>query len=427
MDTYPFLGGDIMIANFFAPHLVSWYCDIYINVYGIDKSYEDIMLKFNNYLKVLVNTVEFEVFSNTILILGLVLLLFHFFGDLTEKATMKQLSLLQLGKSFCACFGTIFVLFHTKEIFIFMLELVESLNSMINVQPFGVSSLHDFYYNETVQLMFSRCVSEHFSLWSILGYTLTAFVLMLVDLGTKLYVLYYAATRTVQLFIFYILAPIGVVDIFENGPGGTINFNSGGFRYLKKIFAIMLQLVAIAVVTQAFPLLTTTINAGYFEDQGDTSLKTEGDMAMARAKSISYPARNLEYTDHHAPIRDLVIEGKNTILESLKSLSDAIGNGDDDDDSEQQGQAPEPIDESEKYKVTDVVNLDGSIVDEEKNKEIIKNPEYRMTIESTEMFFNWCTGADGAKMGLFIILMITKVLLIYSASKLCNYIVGISV
>ena len=66
-------------------------------------------------------------------------------------------------------------------------------------------------------------------------------------------------------------------------------------------------------------------------------------------------------------------------------------------------------------------NMDGFI------KEIKKDTNYRMTIESTEKFFDWCTGADGAKMVLFIILMITKVVLIFSSAKICNYIVGTSI
>ena len=50
-------------------------------------------------------------------------------------------------------------------------------------------------------------------------------------------------------------------------------------------------------------------------------------------------------------------------------------------------------------------------------EKIHSDSRYRMTIETTEKFFNWCTGADGAKMILFIILMISKIVLIYSSAK----------
>ena len=88
--------------------------------------------------------------------------------------------------------------------------------------------------NDITQLLLSRCVAEHFSVWAILGYTLTALLLMLVSLAVRMYILYFATTRVLQMFIYYMFAPIGLADIFENGPGGTINTRSSGFKYLKR-------------------------------------------------------------------------------------------------------------------------------------------------------------------------------------------------
>ena len=79
-----------------SPHLVEWYTDIYTHVYGIDSTYTDVLKQFNTYLKQMINGTSFTVFSNILLSIGLVLMLFHFFGDLTEKAAMKQLSMLQI-------------------------------------------------------------------------------------------------------------------------------------------------------------------------------------------------------------------------------------------------------------------------------------------------------------------------------------------
>lgn len=430
------MSGNI-VTDLMAPHLVEWYVDIYTNVYGADTTYSDIILKFNMYLKRIINGATFGVFSNIVLTIGIVLLLFHFFSDLTEKAATKQLSVLQMGKSFCILFGTIFVMFHTKEIFIFMLKMVENINESLTVNKTGTGAVTMFLNDEThtVQLLLSKCVSEHFSLWAILGYTLTAFVLMLVSLATRIYITYYAATRIIQLFVYYIFAPIGVADIFENGPGGTINMQSSGFRYLKTIFAIMLQVVVISVVCQTFSLVSSSINFGYFADHGDESVPdSDADSALQAVQSVTYPLRQFEYTDHSAPVRDLIVAGKNKISESLKKLAGMMGDDDAGSDPDT-GQTKEQLKDSEKYKVTDIIAFTGKPIkhagDTPGNTIIDKihkpGSPYRMTIESTELFFNWCTGSDGTKMALFIILMITKVLMVYSSSKLCNYIVGTSI
>ena len=63
------------------------------------------------------------------------MMLYYFFSDLSAKAMANQLSTLQVGKSFCTALGTVFVIFYSKQIFIFMLTFVETLNGeFINLQ-----------------------------------------------------------------------------------------------------------------------------------------------------------------------------------------------------------------------------------------------------------------------------------------------------
>lgn len=432
-------------VNFIAPHLVDWYIDIYISVYGKDTSYSDIILKFNTYLKQMVNSASFDTFNNIVISIGLALIMFYFFNDLSEKAVMKQLSILQMGKSIITVLCAVFIIFHSKNIFIFMLSFVESLNELLNARTSGYATITQFLSNDTVKLLLSRCVSEHFSLMSILGYTLMAILIELTSLATKIYVTYYAATRIIQLFVYYVFMPVGVADIFENGPGGTINTNSAGFRYLKTMFAIMLQLVVIALISQVYPSISTAINTGYFEDRGDDSLLYEdeeyGEMINeTNLKAIKYPLNNFEYTDHEASILSVIGSTANTVWEGMQNLrKDWFGGGDDDenkgdDDVTSEGEASkneESLKDNEIYKLSKVISGSGLVVNSDEAREEVKNIEkdsnYRMTVQSTELFFAWCVGADGGKMILFIILMITKILLIHSSANLCNYIVGVSV
>lgn len=449
-----------------SPHLVDWYTDIYTNVYGYDNLYKQVLSQFNTYLKEMVNSLQFTAFTNTILTIGVVLMLFYFFTDLTEKAAMNQLSTLQLGKSFCAALGTIFIMFHSKNIFIFFMNMVESLNDSLTIGARGHMIVSNILTNDITQLLLSRCVAEHFSVWAILGYTLTALLLMLVSLAVRMYILYFATTRVLQMFIYYMFAPIGLADIFENGPGGTINTRSSGFKYLKTIIALMMQIMVITVICQVYPNITIAVNAGYFADAGDDELqkqqeekksnskkdstdknKTEGsdDMEEDEVEKLEstaafYPLKKFEYTDHQASIREIIVNGVNDIKESLSKLHDMLSGDEDDekDSNEDTSQTDESaikddeiypliFDAKDDKKDNAVISNVGTIVNHDKEKEIIENSDYRMTIQSTERFFDWCTGSDGSKEMLLLILLVAKVLLISTSAQMCNSLLGTSI
>lgn len=449
-----------------SPHLVDWYTDIYTNVYGYDNLYKQVLSQFNTYLKEMVNSLQFTAFTNTILTIGVVLMLFYFFTDLTEKAAMNQLSTLQLGKSFCAALGTIFIMFHSKNIFIFLMNMVESLNDSLTIGARGHMIVSNILTNDITQLLLSRCVAEHFSVWAILGYTLTALLLMLVSLAVRMYILYFATTRVLQMFIYYMFAPIGLADIFENGPGGTINTRSSGFKYLKTIIALMMQIMVITVICQVYPNITIAVNAGYFADAGDDELqkqqeekksnskkdstdknKTEGsdDMEEDEVEKLEstaafYPLKKFEYTDHQASIREIIVNGVNDIKESLSKLHDMLSGDEDDekDSNEDTSQTDESaikddeiypliFDAKDDKKDNAVISNVGTIVNHNKEKEIIENSDYRMTIQSTERFFDWCTGSDGSKEMLLLILLVAKVLLISTSAQMCNSLLGTSI
>lgn len=445
-----------------SPHLVDWYTDIYTNVYGYDNLYKQVLSQFNTYLKEMVNSLQFTAFTNTILTIGVVLMLFYFFTDLTEKAAMNQLSTLQLGKSFCAALGTIFIMFHSKNIFIFLMNMVESLNDSLTIGARGHMIVSNILTNDITQLLLSRCVAEHFSVWAILGYTLTALLLMLVSLAVRMYILYFATTRVLQMFIYYMFAPIGLADIFENGPGGTINTRSSGFKYLKTIIALMMQIMVITVICQVYPNITIAVNAGYFADAGDDELqkqqeekksnskkdsadknKTEGsdDMEEDEVEKLEstaafYPLKKFEYTDHQASIREIIVNGVNDIKKSMSKLHDMLsGKEDSNEDTSQTDESaikddeiyPLIFDAKDDKKDNAVISNVGTIVNHDREKEIIENSDYRMTIQSTERFFDWCTGSDGSKEMLLLILLVAKVLLISTSAQMCNSLLGTSI
>lgn len=411
-------------------HLVEWYTDIYMNVYGVDTTYTDIILKFNRYLKKLVNTTTFETFSNIILVIGVTLILYHFFSDLTEKAADKQLSPLIMGKSFCILFGTVFILFHTKELFIFLLRMIEGINSDFGQDINKKTIITDFFGHEAIQIMLSNCVDKYFSIFAILGYTLTALVIMIASTATSIFITYYSATRVLQLFVYYIFAPIGVSDIFENGPGAQINYNSSGFRYVKTIMAIMMQILVISAITHTYSQIPIAMNQIYFEENDIEFDDGSGDEDVLYYSFIHYPIWHLEYTNHTAPIRDLFVEIGNNIFECVKELA-GFDEEDGDEGESTTGNRKEVLKDEEIHEIEDLLNNDYR---PDENNEVIKDvlekgsdSDYRMTIDSTELFFDWVVGSNGSKIVVIVMMLIVKVLMIVGSSRLCNTIMGVSI
>lgn len=215
------------------------------------------------------------------------------------------------------------------------------------------------------------------------------------------------------------------------------------------------------------------LNAGYFADVGDDELqkqqeekksnskkdstdknKTEGsdDMEEDEVEKLEstaafYPLKKFEYTDHQASIREIIVNGVNDIKESLSKLHDMLSGDEDDekDSNEDTSQTDESaikddeiypliFDAKDDKKDNAVISNVGTIVNHDKEKEIIENSDYRMTIQSTERFFDWCTGSDGSKEMLLLILLIIYVVVtrvlrvcanaVLSPIAICNFFDG---
>lgn len=407
-------------------YLVEWYVDIYKNVYGLNTDYTDIILTFNTYLKRIINGTAFTVFSNIVIVLGIVLLLYHFFSDMADRAASLQVSLLSTAKSFGFLFLSILVIFHTKEIFIFLMRVMEWFGEAFSVADRGSASISNFLSNEVVLTLLDRCVKKYFAIWTVIGYTLTALPLTLICFGTKLYVTYFAATRIIQLFVYYVFAPIGVADIFEGAPGGGINIYSSGMRYLRVMVSIMLQLAVIAAVSLTFPMITTSIKNSFYESRVETVDNELGELESQYSISSTYPLRNFTYTDHKANVVEVVVNkvqsGANKVITAIEALTgkDVLDGTVKELDYDNTG------DDKEVQKLSNVVSGSGEILDSDAADEILTDQDYRMTVKSTQLFFDWCTGSDGLKISMMLLLMAVRVMALLTAPKLCNYIVGVS-
>lgn len=392
--------------------LVEWYTDVYLHTYGIDTTYTDIVLKFNSYLKRILENDSFDVLGNTIWLIGFCMMLIFFAVDMSDKAAAKQLTFLQVGKAVSLLLVSIYLSFHTREIFITILNLVEWLNDFVSRSwKTGNEGITFFLENDAIQTLLTRSVDGYFTLWEAIGYTLHGIIIYLVALATKAVVIYLSAMRVIELFAYSVYAPIGIADMFEHGPGGIINTASSGFRYIKKMMSMALQVVVITIICQSFSFVSTAINSDYFNTP-TVDIPIIGDIVDFAADTISlasavYPLNTFEYTDEAGIKVPIVWEWKRLYSSSGDELD-----------------KPKEV-----KKATEVVNLSGEIVNKKEHDKIIENEgvmkNYHMTVKSTERFFDWCIGTSGGKIILLVILMVTKALLVLTSARLCDSIMGV--
>lgn len=76
----------------------------------------------------------------------------------------------------------------------------------------------------------------------------------ILSFGTKIIVIFIGISRLVELTVRVIFAPFAVADVYQKGS------NSGGMRYLRKIFALILQFAAIVGIYIACASIISSLN-----------------------------------------------------------------------------------------------------------------------------------------------------------------------
>ena len=244
--------------------IINWYIEAFLTVNGYSNPYVDIILKFNRYFRQLFVNVHFDALMKIIWVVGFMMMLMYFFGDMSEKAATNQLSTLIVGKSFAYLILAAFLTYHVKDIFILMINISDALNNQISAVAGEAAAQKNINFNKILTdkatyLLFSRCISNYFSFLEQLGYFFRGLLLHLADYATRVILIYISASRTIELFLYYLFAPIGISDIFEVSGAGTLNPNSSGIIYLKKAFSIMLQLAVFTAATHMSGALTKAV------------------------------------------------------------------------------------------------------------------------------------------------------------------------
>lgn len=298
--------------------IINWYIEAFLSVNGYSNPYVDIILKFNRYFRQLFVNVHFDALMKIIWIIGFMMMLMYFFGDMSDKAATNQLSTLIVGKSFAYLILAAFLTYHTKDLFILMINISDMLNNQITAVAGKTSAqngmnLNKILTDKATYLLFSRCISNYFSFSEQFGYFIRGLLLHIADYATRAILIYISASRTIELFLYYLFAPIGISDIFEVSGAGTLNPNSSGIIYLKKVFSIMLQLAVFTAATHASGALTKAIYNQQRYESAVQGLKDNGFGGVA-----DFITKTIRQDNTGSDILNGIFNGFNDVVAAVK-------------------------------------------------------------------------------------------------------------
>ena len=409
-----------------------------ITIYNQSYGSTGVLNIMNRYDKIMGDAMKNTAFSSMIatikgLAVGFTIILYLI--DLSGKVTEKNFSIEQFFKATLRCVVTYMFIMNSSTIVGYLLDLGGAAAKEVSDQA-GL----DFFGGNEKSMLINGIAKMKIT--EILSYIVCSILPWLISMIAEVIIQVVLISRILEIITMTVLSPIAISDIYREGT------SSNGVQFMKKMFALGLQVAVILVINTATQaIITQLVGSGYGISITNHLEKSQLDVGMNEGTAISqgstaafYPLKKFEYTDHQASIREIIVNGVNDIKESLSKLHDMLSGDEDDekDSNEDTSQTDESaikddeiypliFDAKDDKKDNAVISNVGTIVNHDREKEIIENSDYRMTIQSTERFFDWCTGSDGSKEMLLLILLVAKVLLISTSAQMCNSLLGTSI
>lgn len=229
--------------------LANWIVLVFNALYNSQNVYETLAV-YDSMVKTIMQTDTFEALSSIIMTIGISMMLIYFFMDLSDKVTTKSFGTEQLFRAFMILFVSYVLLLYTDELIYGFLDLGLSLGQSFT----GEDPTSSYFTSERIEMLENGLdkVDLGGSIFHIAGLIFP----YLLSLVANLSLFFIGITRIVELTVRSLFAPMAVTDCIRNGS------SSNGIRYLKKIFALALQIVVVVAINIVIGLILTNIGGG---------------------------------------------------------------------------------------------------------------------------------------------------------------------
>lgn len=214
------------------------YTTIYDNMFATD-NLSTLITKYNNVINRVINTSGYTSIIGTMKALAYAIICVLFLLDLGEKATEKGFSTEQLFKAMLRYFVSAMVVWQSDTIVFYLLNATEALSSQISTAGAGAEAFSASEKTMLANGIRDMDISDQFS------YILPAIIPWAIAQISRLMLYFVLISRTIEITVRMMFAPAAISDIYKNGTA------SNGVTYMKKIFALGIQVVVIVLINAA--------------------------------------------------------------------------------------------------------------------------------------------------------------------------------
>lgn len=223
-------------------------------------------------------------FSESIKMVASMLLVIHFLCYILEAVTKEQVSTDIFFKGFIKFIIGFFVVQNCSYLFGLLMDLGDLLGaemtlstsaSSLSVEDIEKGLIHHghmvaFNFTGTIYdgNLFTNIGNVLLSIVNLIVCMPTTFLFWIVAFAATLIAVILMTTRTLELAVRALFAPIAIVDLFEHGTNGS------GFKYIKKFLAVAIQGAVIMAIMMMVGALAG-LDVGNLASEGPTSSAME--------------------------------------------------------------------------------------------------------------------------------------------------------
>ena len=215
----------------------------------------DIIRTMNRYETILSYTRSMTMFGTVIsvmktLAIGITVLLF--FIDLGDKVAEKNFSIEHLFKSMLRYYVSFIFIMQSDTIITYLLRACTDVATSITTTG-GAS--YNFFEKDVNRTMFINGLAN-IDVVNQLGYLADCLIPWILCMIAQVIIQFVLISRILEITVYTMFAPIALADVYKEGT------RSSGVRFIKKLFALGLQVVVIILINEATQAIVLAVNSG---------------------------------------------------------------------------------------------------------------------------------------------------------------------
>ena len=249
-----------------------------ITIYNQSYGSTGVLNIMNRYDKIMGDAMKNTAFSSMIatikgLAVGFTIILYLI--DLSGKVTEKNFSIEQFFKATLRCVVTYMFIMNSSTIVGYLLDLGGAAAKEVSDQA-GL----DFFGGNEKSMLINGIAKMKIT--EILSYIVCSILPWLISMIAEVIIQVVLISRILEIITMTVLSPIAISDIYREGT------SSNGVQFMKKMFALGLQVAVILVINTATQaIITQLVGSGYGISITNHLEKSQLDVGMNEGTAIS--------------------------------------------------------------------------------------------------------------------------------------------